>query len=385
MVLVMITLTAIGTDGAADAAEFGGVILRGVGLVAGVALLMRFVLPFLLPFVARSSELLVLFAVAYAVGVAAVTDWLEFSTEVGAFLAGFSLASTPYREAIGARLVSLRDFLLLFFFLDLGARLEFVDAGRQLTQAAVLSAFVLIGNPIIVMLIMGRMGYTSRVGFLAGLTVAQISEFSLILAALGLALGHIDSATVSLVTVVGLITIGLSTYMILYSHQLYERAARFVRIFERPQTRPVIEAEPEHVDVILFGLGRYGSQLARHLCNQGQRVLAVDFDPQAVTAWEGNGITALFGDAGDPEFLVSLPLERARWVLSAVPTLDTNLTLLHGLRHHGFRGKVALTAHNDADARRLESEGVDAVLQPFEAAADAADDLVLPADEREER
>lgn len=69
-------------------------------------------------------------------------------------------------------------------------------------------------------------------------------------------------------------------------------------------------------------------------------------------------------------------------MLSAVPTLDTNLTLLHGLRHHGFRGKVALTAHNDADARRLESEGVDAVLQPFEAAADAADDLVLPADER---
>jgi Kef-type K+ transport system membrane component KefB len=379
VVLVMIALTAFGTDGAGDlTSEFGLVLVKGAGLLAGIALVMRFVLPWLLPFVARSGELLVLFAVAYAVGVASATDWLEFSTEVGAFLAGFSLASTPYREAIGARLVSLRDFLLLFFFLDLGARLEFTDAGRQIAEAGLLSAFVLIGNPIIVLLIMGRMRYTAKVSFLAGLTVAQISEFSLILAALGLSLGHIEAPTVSLITVVGLITIGASTYMILYSHQIYCRLERWLRVFERPDVREIPEPPTEEVDVILFGLGRYGSQLARHLRSRGLHVLAVDFDPQAVADWHGEGITAVFGDASDPEFLGSLPLHRARWVLSAMPTVDTSLTLVHGLRHQGYEGKVALTAHREADAERLEAAGVDAVLQPFAAAADAVDELVDP-------
>jgi predicted Kef-type K+ transport protein len=179
-----------------------------------VALLTRYVLPKVVHQVARSQELLVLFGVAYAVSVATLSDFLGFSTEVGAFLAGVSLATTPYRDALGARLVSLRDFLLLFFFLELGARLGFTDASQQLIGAAIFSIFVLVGNPLIVVLIMAAMRYPMRVGLLAGLTVAQISEFSLILAALGLSLGHITGATVSLITVVGLITIGCSTYLI---------------------------------------------------------------------------------------------------------------------------------------------------------------------------
>ncbi len=88
-------------------------------------------------------------------------------------------------------------------------------------------------------ILMGVMGYRRRVGFLAGLTVAQISGFSLILAALGLSLGHVDSATVSLITVVGLITIGLSTYLILYPNPLSDRLAPYLGIFERRPLRPI--------------------------------------------------------------------------------------------------------------------------------------------------
>jgi predicted Kef-type K+ transport protein len=94
---------------------------------------------------------------------------------------------------------------------------------------------VLIGNPIIVMVIMGVMGYPKRVSFLAGLAVAQISEFSLILVALGFQLGQIENETVGLVTLVGLITIGLSTYMILYSQQIFDRISPVLSVFERSQ------------------------------------------------------------------------------------------------------------------------------------------------------
>jgi hypothetical protein len=372
VVLVMIVLSAFGrgTEGG-PLVEVGLVAAKGAALIVGIALVIRLVFPRLLPLVARTQELLVLFAIAWAVILAAVSDLMGFSTEVGAFLAGVALASTPYREAVGARLVSLRDFLLLFFFLELGAKLEFADAGRQLFDAGVLSLFVLIGNPLIVVVIMVAMRYTAKTSFLAGLTVAQISEFSLILAALGLSLGHIDSATVSLITVVGLITIGGSTYLILYSHQIYDRMAPLLTRFERSGTTPDHATTDDGADVIVYGLGRYGGSLVDRLRSAGYRVLAVDFDPRAVTVWSRDTVTTVFGDAEDLELLNSLPLDDARWLICTVPAVDTSLALLHGLRELGFSGRAAVTAHTATDAKRLRDAGADLVLQPFSDAADA--------------
>ncbi|AEF41436.1 cation:proton antiporter [Hoyosella subflava] len=372
VVLVMIGLTAFGQEGTDNLAlGVGEVLAKGLGLLIGIALLMKFVIPTLIRSIAQSQELLVLFGVAYAVAVAAFSDWLGFSSEVGAFLAGVSLASTPYRDALGARLVSLRDFLLLFFFLALGSQLEFTDARSQLTGAAIFSLFVLIGNPLIVIIIMSLMRYPVRVGFLAGLTVAQISEFSLILAALGLSLGHISNATVSLITVVGLITIGGSTYLILYSHQIYAKIGPWLeKVFDRTQGRTVALADPpSDTDVILYGLGRFGGHVADRLGQSGWRVLAVDFDPYRVEKNERPNVTAVFGSAEDIHFLETLPLSRAKCVVSSVPLLDTNKALLHGLRHHDYRGCVALTAHTMRDAMELQRSGADIVLEPFDFAA----------------
>ena len=235
VVLVMIGLTALGEAG--DAASLGreaiAVLIKGGLFIVAIGLLMRYVLTPLLHQLARSPELLVLFAIAWAVALGAAGVHLGFSKQVGAFLAGVSLASTPYRDTIGARLVSLRDFLLLFIFIDLGAGLELATLGALVAPAILLSLFVLIGNPLIVMIILDAMGYRKRTSFLAGLTVAQISEFSLILGALGLSLGHIDADTRGLITLVGLITISASTYTILYSHLLYERISPWLGVFER--------------------------------------------------------------------------------------------------------------------------------------------------------
>lgn len=371
VVLVMIMLTAFGQEtGDNVPLDIATVIGKGLGLLLGIGLLMRYVLPRLLHYIARSQELLVLFGIAYAVSVAAMSDWLGFSSEVGAFLAGVSLASTPYRDALGARLVSLRDFLLLFFFLHLGANLEFADASDQILDALILSAFVLIGNPLIVVVIMAAMRYPVRVGFLAGLTVAQISEFSLILAALGLSLGHITNATVGLITVVGLITIGVSTYLILYSHQIYERLKGWLSVFEWTESRKVALDDSERdVDVILYGLGRFGGRMADQLSRSGFRVLAVDFDPEQVSNNRRPRVTAVFGSAEDVHFLESLPLASARDVVSTIPVLETNMALLAALQHHDYQGRVAVTAHHAHEAEQLRAAGADMVLEPFVMAA----------------
>jgi hypothetical protein len=240
--------------------------------------------------------------------------------------------------------------------------------------------FVLIGNPLIVMVIMGGMGYRKRTSFLAGLTVAQISEFSLILGALGMSLGHVAGQTMGLITLVGLITIGLSTYLILYSHPIYDRIAPALAIFER--RFPFREAEgvspvSQTTGFILCGLGRYGNNLARYLRQHGAQVLGIDFDPQVISAWRKQEHAAQYGDAEDPELAASLPLAHTRWVVCTAPRMETNLVLLRSLREFGYNGSVALTAHHAGDAETLRAEGADLVLMPFvDAAKEAADVLI---------
>jgi Kef-type K+ transport system membrane component KefB/Trk K+ transport system NAD-binding subunit len=387
VILAMIGLTALGAREAAGNLWLNAlmVLVKG-GILLGVMLLMMRLLPRLMPHLTRSPELMLLSAIAWAVFLAAIGELLEFSKEVGAFLAGVSLASTSYREIIASRLVSLRDFLLLFFFLSLGAQLDLFAMGAQVGPALLFSIFVLVGNPLIVMAIMGFMGYRRRTGFLAGLTVAQISEFSLILGALGVTLGHIGQETMGLITLVGLITIGLSTYMILYSHQFYARIAPWLGIFERRhpyrETAEDSGLPPERIDVILFGLGRYGRSIENNLIRRGKKVLAVDFDPQVIAELQKEGVPVRYGDAEDPEVLENLPLQRTSWVVNTIPGTDPNLTLLKSLRSKGYQGKVVLTAHNQAEAEIYHRAGADKVLWPFvDAAEQAVDALTAALDE----
>ncbi|PAV24571.1 sodium:proton exchanger [Tamilnaduibacter salinus] len=382
VVLVMIGLTAFGQGG--DDVDLGWealqVLVKGAFMLVAVALLMRYVLPNVLHRLAHSSELLMLFAIAWAVLGAVAGDALGFSREVGAFLAGVSIASTPYREQVAARLVSLRDFLLLFFFIELGATLDLSSLGAQVGSAIVLSVFVLVGNPLIVMAIMGVMGYRKRTGFLAGLTVAQISEFSLILAALGLSLGHLEQETVGLITLVGLITISVSTYMILYSHAIYERLAPWLTLFERRVPHRELDAPfdiKEGVDILLVGLGRYGAALAANLRDRGCRLLVVDFDPTTVLKHDRDGYYVHYGDAEDPEFVATLPLEHTRWVVSTVRDQTINRMLLHGLKQSNYPGRVAIATSSERHAQDLRDAGVDLVLIPYADAAKEASEWLL--------
>ena len=381
VVLAMIVLTSVGSD---DGSGLGGQLLRiaasVVGLVGGTWVAITYVMPRVLPLVASSQELLIVCAVAWAVSIAALSSSLGFSVEVGAFLAGFALASTPYREAIASSLSGLRDFLLLFFFIELGAQLDFSAIGSQVPAAIVLSVFVLVGNPIIVMVIMGVMRYPSRVSFLSGLAVAQISEFSLILIALGLELGHVDNDAVGLVTLVGLITIGLSTYMIIYSHQLFHRLRPLLGVFERKRLVTHDAPLTTPVDTIVYGYGRFGRHLVRHLAESGQHVLVVDWDPYGRLDLGDplllDRVTMRFGDADDPEFPGTLPITDVQWVVSTITRVDTNRALAHALRRWGTTARIAVTALTMDDAAALHEDAsdglVDLVLQPFDDAADDA-------------
>lgn len=385
VILAMIAVTALGAERTADQTLLGhglSVGGRAIAFLVVVAALSRWVLPRASAFLATSPELLVLVGIALAVALAAVSEALGLSKEIGAFVAGASLASTDYREAIASRLVSVRDFLILFFFIDLGARLDLSLLGTTLGPAAILSAFVLVGKPVIVMGIMGSMGYRKRTGFLTGLTVAQVSEFSLILGALGVSVGHIGADTMGLITAVGLVTIGLSSYMITHAEALYERLAGWLDRFERrvPHREMTGETgEPVRADVVIFGLGRYGGGIVRHLLLRNRRVVGVDFDPAALASWRREGLPVVYGDASDPDVFEHVPLDGVSWVVSTAPDLDTSRTLLHTLRERHYGGSVAVACRTAEEGDELRLQGATVLLRPYADAAEQAADAITTA------
>ncbi|MCU0536824.1 MAG: cation:proton antiporter [Hydrococcus sp. Prado102] len=384
VILVAIALAAFTNN--SQPSNFGQatsiILVKGFSFLAFVAIVTRYLFPKLLHVLAGSVELLLVFAISWAIALAAVGDALGFSKEVGAFIAGVSLASTHYRATLGARLVSLRDFLLLFFFINLGIHLDVSHFGSQFVPALIFSLFVLIGKPLLTMVLVGMMGYRTYTSAIASFSLGQISEFSFILATLGVSLGHIPAEVMGLITFVGLMTMGLSTYAILYSHNLYEWLSPWLSWFEailphpKKQLGDLAEANIPPVDIILLGLGRYGGSTIRYLHQYGFAVLGVDFDPQLVKYWCKEGMLAFYGDVEDPEFIASLPLDRAKWIISTLPGERIGLTLLHALKHRHFPGKIALTSHSIREMEILKDAGADLVLLPFrDAAKEAADQL----------
>ncbi|WP_027251341.1 cation:proton antiporter [Photobacterium halotolerans] len=389
VVLAMMALSAFGIGaqaGAGDSAldHIGSVLLYGLMMLGFVLLFIRYLATPLVSRIARSHELLITFAIGWAALLAAIGSQLGLSKELGGLLAGISLASTPFREAIVARLASLRDFLLLFFFIALGLQLDFGLLGSQVTPALILSVFVLVGNPLIVIVIMGMMGYRKRTGFLAGLTVAQISEFSLIFMAMGLSLGHVTAESLGLVTLVGLITIAMSVYMITYSHSLYSLLEPWLGIFERSKPYREEALEDHHIgkqsyDVILFGMGRYGKAIAHYLQKEGFSFLAVDFNPDEVRRWRNQGHKVMYGDASDPVFVSDLPLNGVKWVVSAMPQHDIGVThedprllLIEGLKQQHYTGGIAISTQQLHDQQLLKEKGATLILLPFHDAAEQA-------------
>lgn len=372
VIVAMVVIASMGSpDGADEPTSLLVTLVGSVIFLAAVALLARYVVPRLLSVLARSQELTLLFGVGWAMSLAGTSQLLGLSMEIGAFVAGVALASTPYRESLSARMVSLRDIMILFFFIELGTSLSFEDAGSQILLAMILSLFVLVLKPLIVMVIMGALGYRSQVSFKAGFALAQISEFSLILIALGYSLGQVDSEILSLVTLVAIITITLSTYFILYSDKLYPLAAPLLRRFDRidshDEEREESQAHP--FDAIVIGAGRLGSSVVRGMHDKGGRLLVVDQDPRALKAAKGEGVETLFGDISDPEFAASLPLNETDAVICSVHDRSTNLVLLETLTRFNFDGRICLTAMDDATAKMLSDNPNVTVIRPLKMAA----------------
>ncbi|MFH1592134.1 MAG: cation:proton antiporter [Candidatus Woesearchaeota archaeon] len=339
-------------------------IANGLFLVGIFLLLVYYLLPKLGNFFAKSQEFLFLFSIGLGLGLASLSHFLGFSIEIGALIAGVALSMTPYNHEISSKMRPLRDFFIILFFILLGSQMVFSDISNYIIPIILFSFFILIGNPLIVMILMGILGYPKRVGFNAGLTVAQISEFSLILIALGVRLNHLTGDILSLVTIIGLITIAGSSYFITYSSRIYSSLSRYLSIFERKHIKLKRKRRTKKCDILLFGYNRVGYDFVQAFKKIKKKFLIIDYNPEAINELSKTGLNCKYGDASDTEFLEELDLEKVKLIVSTIPDLETNLFVIEKTRKINKKAIIITISHSIEEANALYNAGATYVVMP---------------------
>lgn len=351
--------------------------IKGIIITIALYYMSKYVLPKVANYIAGNQEVLFIFSLAWGLGLASVFYTIGFSIEIGALVAGVTLAVSPFAYEIGSRMKPLRDFFILLFFILLGAQMVLSEFTALIVPALVLSAFVLIGNPIIVYILMNLLGYRSKTSFMAGLAVAQISEFSLILVSLGLSVGHLDISIASLVTLVGIITIAGSTYLILYADQIYavlRGSLRFITFRKKPMAEQA--THKESAEMIIFGYDRVGHDFVKAATKITEKYMVVDFNPQSIKKMQAHNIPFRYGDAEDVEFLQEIGLQESKLVVSSIPDFKVNHLLVQYYRKVNTDGIIITIAHEIRHAKELYLAGATYVIMPHLLGAHHASKLI---------
>jgi len=325
----------------------------------------KHILPKIIRYFANSQEFLLLFSLGWCMLLASLFKITGFSMEIGALIAGVTLSASDFRFEISSKVKPLRDFFLVIFFIQLGANMSFSNLDGLLLPVIVFSLFIIVGNPIIVMLLMGWLGFTKRNGFLAGLTVAQISEFSLILIALGISVKHVEPRIGTLMTLIGIITIATSSYMIIYANQLYTFLSKYLTFFEfKNRHLHLNENTTEDIELILFGYNRIGFDILNSLNKKNVSYLVVDYDPKVISLLKQKGINCIYGDADDIDFINELDYSKVKMIISTIPIVEVNTLLINTIKEKNSAILSLVVSHKIDDSLLLYSKGASYVVMP---------------------
>lgn len=324
----------------------------------------QFVIKKAFRYLARSQDLLFLSSIAWCFAIAGVASLLGFSIEMGAFLAGFSLANLPYSEEISLKLSSLRDFFLILFFVALGMQTNFTGMQDMVWPIVVFVLFVIIVKTLVVLISMSYFGFTKRTSFYTGISLSQVSEFSLIVASIAYSLGYIGNDVVSMIVIVTVITILTSSYLITFLGYIYSALQKQLRFFENENIKEQ-ESIPQYKNhIVLFGYHRLGRQIFNSLEAISKKIIVVDFNPEVVDDLNCQGKACVYGDAYDAELLERLNLKKAKMVVVTFPGFKSNLFLIKKVKSINKKAKIITMAEEIEHALELYNQGANYVILP---------------------
>ena len=341
-------------------------VVKGIVVFLVAVAASKFLFPALFEFAAKSQELLFIAAVSVSFAFSILFYYIGFSIAIGAFVAGVTLANLPYNIEIIGKVKSLRDFFAVIFFVSLGMELLLGSFGALLKPLIIFIILIIFLKPLITMFLCSFFGYKKRTAFLTSISLAQISEFSLIIVAQGLFLGHLSQEIFSLTVILAVATIVSTSYFIKYEDKLYRKLAGFLEIFDRlTGTYNDLEYVPRKKhEVILCGYNRIGYSIVNTLKRLKKKLLVVDFNPEVIRKLIDEKIPCIYGDVGDLEVLGRLNLREAKMVISTVPKKRDNLLLIKKTKEENKKVVVFVNASHVEDALRLYDAGADYVLLP---------------------
>jgi Kef-type K+ transport system membrane component KefB/Trk K+ transport system NAD-binding subunit len=344
--------------------QLSWLVVRGSIIAFPLLFIGNFVLPRVHKFIAGSQEFLFLFAIGWGFGFSALFEHAGFSLEMGALLAGVALASLPYAQEIAARLRPLRDFFIVVFFITLGTRLNFGNLGELLPAIVIGSVIVIVFKPLVVLGIMGLLGYTKQNSFKSAVATAQVSEFSLVFILLGNSKHLVSTDLVAIITMVALISIACSAYMIIYADKLYELFEQDLSLFERRKRLHSRRERARNYDLVLFGYHKGGQEFLKVFEALKRSYVVVDYDPEVIDILEHQKTNYLYGDCTDIELLEEINLTKSKLIVSTITDYDTALFLLKFLGDKESDAVIICHADTVREAEELYRLGASYVMMP---------------------
>lgn len=373
--LALVFISASGTGGGN---AHGALLLvaKGLGLGAVLVLVGGYIMPRLGKWFASAQELLYIFAIAWAFGVASAYLYAGFSLEVGALFAGVALASLPYVQAISTKLKPLRDFFLVLFFISLGESLQIDVLHLAVLTALAFSAFAIVSKTLVFMASMGLLGYTKQTSFKTGIHLSQISEFSVILVALAATNGLVSDQLVAVATLTALFTIAASTYLMHYDDWIYRRLEKVLGLFERSEVKREVN-ELSSYPLVLLGYHQGGSAFIRTFRKMKKPFIVVDYDPDVIESLERQHVNHLYGDVTELELLDEIGIRHSELIISNVADPETNRLLAKYITRRNDRAVFICHSTKLDDADSLYRAGATYVLMPHYIGDKHIDDFLI--------
>ncbi|MFH1456394.1 MAG: cation:proton antiporter [archaeon] len=375
-VLVILALALLGLGENASALAFLIIFIKGLLLGSVAYITNKFAIKPFFKFAAKSAELLFLLSIAICFLFALFAHTLGFSLAIGAFIGGVILANLPYNLNIIGRISPLKDFFSTIFFATLGMQLVLVNFNNLILPLILFLIIILILKPIFIMLILSLFGYGKRNAFVSAVSLAQISEFALILVMM--VQKTMSPELFSLTIILAVITITMTSYIIKYELFFYNIISKPLNSLDKISVKKRMFGYKEHEErqIIMFGYHRMGTTILSLLKNLKTKILIVDFNPEIIEKLTSKKIPCMYGDMANLEILKRIKVKKAKIILSTVPQEKDNIIMLNYVKEVNPKCKIFVSANHLHEALDLYEAGADYVIMPHLLSGERTGNLV---------
>lgn len=361
-IYLVIILALFSAESLTNPVEIGFTLSKILGLMAAVAglslLSSKYILPVLFKRVAENRHAFFIHGIAWAFLFISLTMELNLSVEVGAFLAGLGLGQIPYRDELKERVRPLTDFFMVVFFSSIGLQLTSNNLLVYWKEAVIASIVLMIGNFLIMFYLIDRENFTPETSFLGSINMTQVSEFSLVVGGLAVSQGYVNTDILGYLSLMALLTMSTSSYLINYNREIYERAKPYLERFES-EDKEDVELQKFENHAVIVGYNNMVERILPVLKQEYGDVIVVDRNTENTDNLSRKDVEYIYGDFKHGEIRKSCNLKNAAFVLSISPNLNVQHQIMNDTSQEATR---FLEAQTFEEAAELYERGAEYVI-----------------------